>query len=161
MVSIDEYLTTSFPDLDCEYDDGEIVERSVPSYSHGKTQKKFLTFFDALSKKWPLFPTVETRLRVSAIRARVPDVSVYSPHEPADTDLTLAPHIVVEVLSPDDRMLDVLEKLSEYRAMGIPHVWVVDPQSQLLYEYSGSLNPVPSLRLPDFGIELTAAEIFD
>ncbi|MEO7650525.1 MAG: Uma2 family endonuclease [Bryobacteraceae bacterium] len=160
LVSMDEYLKTSFPDLDCEYVDGEIVERSVPAYSHGKLQKRFLIFLDALSKRWPLFPTVETRVRVSANRVRLPDVSAYSPHEPADSDLSLAPHIVIEVLSPDDRMLDVLEKLSEYRAMGIPHIWAVDPLSQRLYEYSGSLNQVHSFQLPEFEIEITPAEIF-
>ena len=31
-ISVDEYLHTSFPDLDREYRDGELVERSVPDY---------------------------------------------------------------------------------------------------------------------------------
>ena len=73
----------------------------------------------------------------------------------------MAPHVVIEVLSPDDRMLDVLEKLSEYRTMGIPHVWTVDPLSRRLYEYSGNLNQVPSFRLAEFEAEITPAEIFD
>lgn len=34
-VSVDEYLHTSFPDLDREYRDGELVERTLPDYLHG------------------------------------------------------------------------------------------------------------------------------
>ena len=31
---VEEYLHTSFPDLDKEYRDGELVERSLPDYLH-------------------------------------------------------------------------------------------------------------------------------
>ena len=80
---MEEYLRASFPDLDCEYVDGEIVERSVPNYSHGKVQSNFSAFFVTLRKKnLPLFPGVETRLRVSPTRVCIPDVCVFSP-EPA------------------------------------------------------------------------------
>ena len=30
---VEEYLRTSFPDLDKEYQDGELVERSLPDYN--------------------------------------------------------------------------------------------------------------------------------
>ncbi len=160
LVSMDEYLKTSFPDLDCEYVDGEIVERSVPAFSHGDTQSSLVSFFRSLRRQFPLHATVETRVRVSASRVRIPDVSVYSPVKPSDSDLSSPPYIVIEVLSPDDRMLNVLQKLSDYQDMGIPHIWTVDPLSHRLYEYSGNLNQVPSFRLPEFGIEVTAADIF-
>jgi len=48
-ISVDEYLHTSFPDLDREYRDGELVERSVPDYLHGRTQALLLVFFEALT----------------------------------------------------------------------------------------------------------------
>lgn len=38
--------------------------------------------------------------------------------------------IVVDVLSPDDRMLDVLAKCKEYLALGIQQVSVADPESE-------------------------------
>ena len=37
-LSVEQYLHTSFPDLDKEYRDGELVERSLPTYRHGKTK---------------------------------------------------------------------------------------------------------------------------
>ena len=37
-LSVEEYLHTSFPDLDRDYRDGQLVERSLPDYLCGKTQ---------------------------------------------------------------------------------------------------------------------------
>ena len=39
----------------------------------------------------------------------------------------IAPELVVEVLSPDDRMSRVREKLRDYFSAGVRVVWVVDP----------------------------------
>ena len=36
LVSVEEYLRTSYPDGDCEYVDGEIVERNVGEIDHGR-----------------------------------------------------------------------------------------------------------------------------
>jgi Uma2 family endonuclease len=44
-VSVEEYLHTSFPDLDREYEDGELVERSLPDYLHGKVQALLVGIF--------------------------------------------------------------------------------------------------------------------
>jgi hypothetical protein len=38
LMSVDEYLRTSFDGPDCEYLDGEIVERSVPEVPHADVQ---------------------------------------------------------------------------------------------------------------------------
>jgi Uma2 family endonuclease len=35
-MSVEEYLHTSFPDLDKEYWDGELVERALPERLHEK-----------------------------------------------------------------------------------------------------------------------------
>jgi len=52
-ISVEQYLHTAFPDLDREYRDGEIVERTSPDgfgpdYLHGKTQAVLAAFFMAL-----------------------------------------------------------------------------------------------------------------
>jgi len=40
----------------------------------------------------------------------------------------LAPDLVVEVISPSDRMTDVEEKVEQYLALGVPLVWVFHPR---------------------------------
>jgi Uma2 family endonuclease len=50
-ISVEEYLHTSFPDLECEYRDGEVLERTLPVCLHGRTQALLCSFFVALRKK--------------------------------------------------------------------------------------------------------------
>jgi Putative restriction endonuclease len=103
-VSVEEYLHTSFPDLDREYRDGELVERSLPDYLHGKTQGLLFAFFLALRAKFPLFPCVETRMKIRANVYLIPDVAVFWPEEPPNVPQS-PPLIAIEVRSEDDRSL--------------------------------------------------------
>lgn len=40
----------------------------------------------------------------------------------------VAPNLVVEVLSPDDRPAEVLEKIADWLSAGVELAWVVDPE---------------------------------
>jgi len=42
LVSVEEYLSTSYPDGDCEYVDGQIVERNLGEIDHGDLQTRIL-----------------------------------------------------------------------------------------------------------------------
>jgi Uma2 family endonuclease len=42
----------------------------------------------------------------------------------------VAPELVVEVLSPEDRAVDVNQKLREYFELGVRLVWVADPEAR-------------------------------
>ena len=158
--SVEQYLHTSFPDLDREYRDGELVERSLPDYLHGKTQALLCAFFLALRGTLPLFPCVETRMRLGPSLVLIPDVAVFHPTEPPLLPQT-PPLIVVEVLSTDDRLTVVRKKLQEYKAWGVPHVWLVDPHGRRLYTCDQRLTEVTSLTVPELGIELLAAQVFE
>jgi Uma2 family endonuclease len=47
----------------------------------------------------------------------------------------LAPDLAVEVLSPNDRRGDVLEKVGEYLDVGTRLVWVIDPEKRTAAAY--------------------------
>jgi Uma2 family endonuclease len=158
-LSIEEYLHTSFPDLDREYRDGEIVERTLPDYLHGKPQALLAAFFLALGKQLSLYPCVETRMRLRPARVLIPDVAVFHPDEP-DALPASPPLIAIEILSPDDRLTEVREKLEEYRMWGVPHVWLVDPRSRRFYTCDAGLIETSSLRVPELGIEVTPHDLF-
>jgi Uma2 family endonuclease len=160
-ISVDEYLHTSFPDLDREYRDGELVERSVPDYLHGRTQVLLLVFFEALRKKLFFYACSETRVKVREGLYLIPDVSVFRPSPPPSSVPDQPPFIAVKILSPDDRLNSVREKLEEYKTWGVPHVWFVDPHSRRMYTCQAGLTEVPSLRIPELGVEVTPSEIFE
>jgi Uma2 family endonuclease len=49
--------------------------------------------------------------------------------------MDVAPDLIVEVLSPDDRMSEVLQKLREYFDIGVQLVWIADPATRTVYAY--------------------------
>lgn len=61
-----------------------------------------------------------------------PDILVASARDLEDERVPLVPHLVVEVLSPSTRRVDLLLKRSRYEAAGVPSYWVVDPEGPSL-----------------------------
>jgi Uma2 family endonuclease len=41
------------------------------------------------------------------------------------------PAIVVEVLSPSTRRIDLVRKRGDYEALGIPEFWIIDPDTEV------------------------------
>jgi Uma2 family endonuclease len=159
-LSIKKYLHTSFPDLDREYRDGELVERSLPDYLHGKTQLLLAAFFAALRKQLSIFPCTETRIKIRAGRYAIPDLAVFWPKEPPRLPET-PPLVAIEILSLDDRLTEVRDKREEYKAWGVAHVWLVDPHSRRMYTCETGLVETQSLKISELGVEITGADIFE
>jgi Uma2 family endonuclease len=122
-ISLEEYLHTSYSP-DCEYIDGEIVERNVGKGKHSYTQgKTYGRLSDSLNH---LLILPEQRIQVTATRVRIPDVCVVGELEDV---VTKPPFLCVEILSPEDRWSRTNTLISDYHAMGVPCVWVIDPWS--------------------------------
>jgi len=159
-ISADEYLHTSFPDLDREYRNGELVERSLPDYLHARTQALLIVFFEALRKILPVYACPEIRVKLREGLYLIPDVAIFWPSKPLPVP-ELPPLIVIEILSPDDRLATVREKLEEYKAWGAPHVWLVDPHSRRLYTCDDGFREVVTFTVPELGVTVTPNDIFE
>lgn len=75
-------------------------------------------------------------------KVRKPAVSVvkrerFSPKRLVEGFLTIAPDIAVEVVSANDEVGDLNEKVEEYLAAGIPLVWVIDPEAEIAFIHRG------------------------
>ncbi|MEO5925888.1 MAG: Uma2 family endonuclease [Bryobacteraceae bacterium] len=159
-ISVAEYLRTSYPDLDREYRDGEVLERTLPDYLHSRTQVFLVAFFLALQKTLGLFVCSELRVQIGPGLFRIPDISVFQVAQAVPVPGT-PPFIAIEILSPDDRMSEVLSKLHEYRQWGVPHVWLVDPHAKRMFTCDAGLVEVPVLRVPEFHLEVQPNDIFE
>ncbi|MCC6536794.1 MAG: Uma2 family endonuclease [Bryobacterales bacterium] len=161
----EEYLRTSFPGVDQEFRDGELVERAMPDTGHSTAQVNFIYFFEALRRQagLPFYSRPELRHRLRAGRYLIPDVAVYWPERPAAKVPDAPPLIAIEILSPDDRMGDALSKLREYVDWGVPQVWFIDPDARQLaiFDRTGSLRRVPHFGVPHTERRLTASDLFD
>ena len=80
----------------------------------------------------------------------------------------LAPDLVAEILSPDDRPGEVLAKLGEWLEAGVRLVWVIDPDRRVasVYRADGSVTTVSSDAEVDGeavlrGFSFPLSELFD
>jgi len=162
-VSVSEYLSMSH-EPDCDYVDGVLLERHVGEKDHSKIQKKLLVYFGAREKDWNIFVIQEQRIRISPTRFRIPDLCVYLGPEPAEQVFTTPPFLCIEILSPEDRMSRMLEKIRDFLAFGVSYVWVIDPQARLaeVYTTAGSrlvTEGVLETSRPEISVSLS--ELFD
>src|SRR5713226_7553770 len=101
LVPLEEYLDTTY-NPDCDYVDGEVVERNVGERNHSKIQGEVFHFFRLREETWKVFAYVEQRVQVSARRFRVPDVCVVVGQDIDSAIFHEPPFICIEVLSKED-----------------------------------------------------------
>jgi Uma2 family endonuclease len=62
-------------------------------------------------------------------------VTILDRDQPTEQIITHPPVAVFEVLSPEDTVRRLMRKLNDYRAMGIPEIWVVDPETRVFSRF--------------------------
>ena len=127
LVSVEQYLHTDF-EPDAEFVEGRIVERPMPNWEHSRVQG-FLDRTLGAMESDAFFAVTEQRIRTRVDRFRVPDLCVVTERPTWRGIVTAPPHLCVEILSPENRMPDILEKVREYLAFGVEWVWVIDPDT--------------------------------
>lgn len=164
LMDVEEYLHTSFDGADCEYLDGEIVERNMGEIPHSRIQRILVLIFEELRRKLGILALPEIRIQIHAGRYRVADLAVWRDDNIGTTIPTVSPFLVVEILSPEDRMVRMLPKIQEYLSIGVEYVWVIDPQERAAICFS-KLNPggrvCDVLRTENPDIEIPVVAAFD
>ena len=159
VIPVEEYLRTT-TDPDCEYVDGVIEERPVGEYDHATWQAILVAFFTVRQNELGILARPELRMRVAHHRFRVPDVTLLSREAPREQIITHPPIAVFEILSPEDTMARMLEKLADYERMGIAAIWVIEPTKQVYYQFqSGQLTPADVFALPGTSYTVPFADI--
>jgi|HubBroStandDraft_1064217.scaffolds.fasta_scaffold115582_2 Uma2 family endonuclease len=163
-MTVEEYLRTSFRP-DCEYVDGEVLDRNVGEVDHGSVQKLLLVYLAAREKRLGIFVIQEQRLQLSQRHYRVPDLMILEgAGKPKEQIITRPPIVCIEVLSPEDRMSRMQKKVADYLAFGVRYVWILDPQTKQAFVHSDSLAREVKdgiLRTENPVIEIPLAEIFE
>jgi Uma2 family endonuclease len=158
-IPVEVYLHSSY-EPDAEYVDGEIENRPMGEYDHASWQQAIQRWFLQHEQIWNVRVRPELRIQVSSTRYRVPDVTVLDRNRPIEQIVTHPPVAVVEILSPEDSMMRMTQKLGEYAAMGIPHIWVIDPVSKQTWRFrDNQLNLFSTFGAPGELIHFDLAEI--
>ena len=145
LVSVHDYLSTSYRP-DCDYVDGVVLERNVGEKDHSRLQTEIAFYYRSHLQQWGLWGFVELRVQVSATRFRVPDVCL-ALGDPQEQILTTPPFICIEVLSPDDRLSEMRQRVEDYLTFGVPYVWILDPATRHAWRCTpGGMQDVTELR---------------
>ena len=163
LVPVDEYLNSSYrPDV--EYADGFLMERGMPTIAHSLLQAVLISYFRLHGKSLGFVTLPEARTQiVDRSRYRVPDIILVPAPLPPDRIVTSAPWAVVEIVSPDDRMTDQLDRCRDYKSIGIASVILLDPERSIAFRFDdGSLlrTQFTSIDLPTGSLPFDTEAIF-
>ncbi len=162
LITASEYLRSSF-EPDAEFVDGHIEQRPAGERTHSVLQKRFLFLLSTLACE-PYFESIqELRVQVTPTRFRVPDVCLLSTSAPYEEIATVPPLLCIEVLSPEDTMTRTLVRVQDFLTMGVPKVWIVDPELRTIHVCAGDTltsHREGELPVPQTPITVPLAEVF-
>jgi Uma2 family endonuclease len=161
-LTAEELLHLNLPNKRTELVRGVLTVREPAGYQHGDVAMRLGAAIHAHVEAHRLGRVLAAETGFTLARkpdtVRAPDVAFISnerlPDPPPRGFAELAPDLAVEVLSPDDRAGDVLEKVADWLKAGTRLVWVVDPirVNARVYRADGSeslLNETDALQGED------------
>ena len=161
-VTLAEYLATTYrPDR--EWIGGELRERNMGEGSHAVIQKFLAMYLGQREEEWGILVRTEQRVQVAEDRYRVPDVCVTRAEEPFEQIVHVPPLLCIEILSREDTASGTLERMEDYRVMGVPMIWMIDPRRRAasMMDSSGDLIRIPEeLFVPKTEVRLRLPELF-
>jgi len=159
-ISVSEYLNSSYsPDRD--FVDGRVEERNVGEHDHAAVQAALILWFGQRQDEWRIEVLPEQRIRISATKFRVPDICLVSLDEPVEQILTRPPLACIEILSPEDTLRRMQERIDDYRAFGVGNIWVLDPATQRGYDCNSSgFLEAAEFAISGTSIRLSLPELF-
>jgi Uma2 family endonuclease len=163
LISVEEYLNSNYrPDR--EYLEGILLERNLGEYDHSRLQMKLGNHLCNREEEWGIRVVPEQRVQVKPNRFRVPDLCVLRRGAPVEQIFTRPPFLCIEILSKDDRMSEMQERIDDYLALGVDYVWLLDPRTKRSYVYTTEgmqevRDGVLRTRDPDLAVPLSA--LFD
>lgn len=162
LVPVEEYLRTTYRP-DCDYVDGEVLERNVGEHEHSDLQSEMLVYFRNRRKQWNIHAVVEQRVQVSDRRFRIPDICVVLGRGPHAGIFKEPPFICIEILSKDDTLATMQDRIDDYLKFGVRYVWLVNPLNRRVWAYTtAGSREVKSgvLRTENPAIAIPLAEVF-
>ncbi|MBT6143984.1 MAG: Uma2 family endonuclease [Gemmatimonadetes bacterium] len=155
---------------------GQLVRDSPPGYDHA-TIVATLSFLLLTWSRRERTGTVSAgdpgfKLRSEPDTVRASDVAFVSSSRAPRGERPVgywvgAPDVAVEIVSPNDRMVQVLDKVRDYLEAGAQQVWIIVPQARTLTIHR-SIQDVTVLTAADTligddpveGLQLRVAEVF-
>jgi Uma2 family endonuclease len=153
-VPLQVYLDTMYrPDRD--WIDGELRERNMCEQPHSTVQGFLIQILRNHAKDWQIRVLPEQRVQTTQRNYRIADIAVIQRNDPYVPIVRKAPLLCIEILSRDDSMSEIQERIDDYFGMGVQAAWVIDPRRRKAY----SGNPDGSLKAEDAQLKVAGTPI--
>ena len=151
-MTAEQLLTLDLPNKSTELVRGRLMVREPASTYHGLVQSRLHILVGAyvLQNKLGAVFGQDTGFMIATDpdTVRAPDLAFVARDRVALIGprgyASLAPDLVTEILSPDDRPGEVLRKLGEWLESGVRLAWLIDPERRIasVYRADGSVTAV-------------------
>jgi Uma2 family endonuclease len=149
LLTVEQYAALDEPEgVRYELSDGELIVTPSASYFHNDVRDEVNGRLRVFAKNHKLGRvTSETDVKLVGEVVRRPDVAFFRAGrlEGLDLDripLPVAPDLVIEIVSRNDRADDLMLKVNQYLQAGAQSVWLLYPNTRLAYRYvPGKLEP--------------------
>lgn len=136
-ISLKEFLASPETKPASEYFNGEVTQKPMPQGKHSRLQSRLAREIDLFAEDQKVALAL-TELRCTfAGRSIVPDIAVIRwQNLPKDEEGEIAnrfdrhPDWIIEILSPDQSMTLVMEKILFALQNGAELGWIIDPKTQ-------------------------------
>ncbi|MFN5925097.1 MAG: Uma2 family endonuclease [Pseudanabaena sp.] len=147
-LSIEEFLTLPETKPASEYIDGQIYQKPMPQGQHSTFQAEIVTSINLIGKPQKLaFAFPELRCNFGDISI-VPDIAVmrwanipFLPNKRVANQILVPPDWIIEILSPDQSPLRLMNKISSAITNGSEIGWLISPAQDFIMVYEGDRFP--------------------
>jgi Uma2 family endonuclease len=161
-VSVEDYLTTSY-EPDCDYVDGELVERCAGEFQHSEMMMEACVYLRTRYRASGFIAVPILRIRVAPTRFRVADVCAARLERPMPFD---SPYAATDRYRDPFAGRSLRHHAEEDRRLPrlrYPNVWLIDPieRRAFIYTLEGSTESKDLiLRANECDIVLPLPEVF-
>ena len=130
-------------------------------HDHAALQAALILWFGQHQEEWNIEVLPEQRIQISPTRFRVPDICLVSLDQPVEQILTKPPLACIEILSPEDTLRRMQDRIDDYRKFGVSSIWILDPATQRGYDcQSAGWLEATEFAVPNTPIRLVLSQIF-
>jgi len=145
---IEEFLALPETKPANDFIDGQIYQKTMPQGQHSILQAQIVTSINLIGQPQKLaFAFPELRCTFGGISI-VPDIAVlrwanipFLPNKRVDNRILVPPDWIIEILSPDQSPLRVMNKISSAITNGSELGWLISPAQDLIITYEGDRIP--------------------
>jgi Uma2 family endonuclease len=156
---VPEDLYLASPEFEyAEYLDGVVIEKPVPHKKHGR----LVAWLSALIEQSEYGGAAEVRSKLGPMHYRLPDLAVAPKAEwLTGPDYPDKPYfLAVEILSNRKDFKATVEKCHLYHAWGVPHCWILDPETETAWQYDKDTQVMKMSELSAGSLRVSVDRIF-